>query len=87
MADIVRVPGNHHGGWHYDLVVPALEATGYRVIAPMLTGPGEHGHLARNGINLDAHVEGVVQAFADRSLTNSVLVDHSYGGLVITTAV
>lgn len=86
MTDIVLVPGSHHGGWYYDPVLPALRAAGHRVIPVTLTGLGERRHLAGSGINLDTHVEDLVQVFDNQGVSDAVLVGHSYGGMVITAA-
>ena len=86
MTDIVLVPGSHHGGWFYDPVLPALRAAGHRVIPVTLTGLGERRHLARSGVNLDTHVEDLVQVFDNQGVSDAVLVGHSYGGMVITAA-
>ncbi len=80
------VPGSHHGGWYYDPVVPALEEAGHRAISVTLAGLGERRHLARHGINLDTHIEDIVQVFDNRRVDDAVLVGHSYGGMPITGA-
>jgi pimeloyl-ACP methyl ester carboxylesterase len=54
------------------------------VYTPTLTGLGERRHLAHRGITLATHVEDVVNVYAFEDLEHTVLVGHSYGGMVIT---
>ncbi len=48
VTDIILIHGAWNRGACYDAVVPLLEARGYRVHAPDLTGhtPGDGGHLS-----------------------------------------
>jgi pimeloyl-ACP methyl ester carboxylesterase len=84
MADIVLVPGAWHAGWYFDPVVPALRAAGHRVFPVTLTGLGDRRHLTNGAINLDTHVQDVVQLFEDEGIQDAMLVAHSYGGMVTT---
>jgi pimeloyl-ACP methyl ester carboxylesterase len=86
MADIVLVPGAFHAGWYYDPIVPQLRAAGHRVFPVTLTGLGDRRHLTNGAINLDTHIQDVVQLFEDERINDAVLVAHSYGGMVITGA-
>jgi pimeloyl-ACP methyl ester carboxylesterase len=86
VADVVLVPGAFHAGWYYDPIVPALRAAGHRVFAVTLTGLGDRRHLTNGAINLDTHIQDVVQLFEDERINDAVLVAHSYGGMVITGA-
>jgi pimeloyl-ACP methyl ester carboxylesterase len=83
----VLVHGAWHGGWCWRRVADRLIARGHRVFAPTLTGVGERSHLQHDGIDLSTHIEDVVQLIRYESLTDIVLVGHSYGGLVISGAV
>lgn len=77
-----------HGAWHsgraWDRVVPLLESAGHRVLAPSLTGYGDKKHLLSPETGLDTHVQDVVDLL--RAEEDVVLVGHSYGGLVISSA-
>jgi pimeloyl-ACP methyl ester carboxylesterase len=84
MADIVLVPGAFHAGWYYNPIIPELRAAGHRVFAVTLTGLGDRRHLTNGAINLDTHIQDVVQLFEDEGINDAVLVAHSYGGMVIT---
>lgn len=82
MARFVLVPGGWHGGWAFDAVSKLLSSGGHQVQA--LTLPGL-GHEPSAGVNLDRHIDEVVQAIRADD-TKVVLVGHSYGGMVITGA-
>lgn len=85
MATFVFVPGAFHGGWSFDLIRKPLEGAGHQVLTPTLTGVGERAHLAALGkINLDTHIQDIVNLITWNELTDIVLAGHSYGGMVIT---
>lgn len=85
MANFLFVPGAFHGGWSFDLVRPLLEAAGHRVLTPTLTGVGNRAHLAALGsINLDTHIQDIVNLILVDDLSDIILAGHSYGGMVIT---
>jgi pimeloyl-ACP methyl ester carboxylesterase len=84
VVDIVLVPGAWHAAWYFDPVVPALRSAGHRVFPVTLTGLGDRRHLTNGAINLDTHVQDVVQLFEDEGIQDALLVAHSYGGMVTT---
>jgi pimeloyl-ACP methyl ester carboxylesterase len=84
MATYVLVHGGGHGGWCYRKVKRILEAAGHEVFAPSLTGLAERSHLLSPSIDLDVHINDVVQVLHYWDLHDVVLVGHSYGGMVIT---
>ena len=84
MATFVLVHGGGHGGWAWHKVAPLLRAAGHAVHTPTLTGLGERAHLAHPGIDLDLHVQDIVNVLLYEDLRGVVLVGHSYAGLVIT---
>ena len=61
-----------------------LTADGYKVYRPTLTGQGEHSNLASTNIDLDTHIQDIVNVIVWEDLRDVVLVGHSYGGMVIT---
>jgi pimeloyl-ACP methyl ester carboxylesterase len=81
---IVFVHGAWGGGWQFKKVEPLLEAEGYRVSRPTLTGLGDRVHLAGPDVDLSTHVEDIVNFLEFGELDDVVLVGHSYGGMVIT---
>lgn len=80
----VLIHGAWHGGWCWRFVRPLLSE--HQVFAPSLTGLGERKHLARPDVNLDTHIDDVVNLLEMEDLRDVVLVGHSYGGMVVTGA-
>jgi pimeloyl-ACP methyl ester carboxylesterase len=80
----VLVHGAWGGGWDWKHVDDLLTAAGYEVYRPTLTGQGEHSNLASTNIDLDTHIQDVVNVILWEGLHDVVLVGHSYGGMVIT---
>jgi pimeloyl-ACP methyl ester carboxylesterase len=85
-ATFVLVHGGGHGGWCYDRVMRRLEADGHTEFAPSLTGLAERASSLRPGIDLDTHIDAIVQLLFYWDLRDVILVGHSYGGMVITGA-
>lgn len=83
MSTFVLVPGAWHGSWCWKRVRTALQALGHEVFTPALTGVGERAHLLSREINLDTHIDDVVNLIRWEELTNVILCGHSYGGAVI----
>lgn len=84
MATYVLVHGGAHGGWCYQSVARLLRGAGHDVYTPTLTGLGERAHLLRPDIDLDFHINDIVQVLTYEDLHDVILVGHSYGGMVIT---
>jgi len=84
MAKFVLVHGAFQGGWVYARVARLLREAGHDVYTPTLTGLGERSHLACHAINLDTHIQDIVNVFTHEDITDAVLCGHSYGGMVIT---
>jgi len=84
MATYVLVHGAWHGGWCWRQVTPRLRAAGHEVHVPTLTGLGERAHLLAREVGLDTHIEDVVATMRGEDIGRSILVGHSYGGMVIS---
>jgi pimeloyl-ACP methyl ester carboxylesterase len=80
----VIVHGAWGGGWDWKHVADLLTADGNTVYRPTLTGLGEHCNLASTNIDLDTHIQDIVNVILWENLHDVVLVGHSYGGMVIT---
>jgi pimeloyl-ACP methyl ester carboxylesterase len=65
-------------------VTPLLRASGEDVFTPTLTGLGERLHLLSPEVSLHTHIQDVVAVVEYEDLREVVLVEHSYGGMVIT---
>lgn len=83
-STFVLVHGAWHGGWCWSRVAARLRERGHAVYTPTLTGLGERRHLISPQINLDTHVEDVVNLLQFEELERVVLVGHSYAGIVIS---
>ncbi len=86
MATYVLVHGAMVGGWCWRWVTPELRASGHDVYTPTLTGLGERVHLANPSVELETHIQDVVNVLHYEDLTNVVLVGWSYGGMVVAGA-
>ena len=84
MSTYVLVHGAWHGSWCWKRVRRALQAQGHEVFTPTLTGVGERSHLLSPQVNLETHIDDVVNLIRWEQLTNVVLCGHSYGGPVIS---
>jgi len=80
----VLVHGAWGGGWDWKHVDQLLTADGNEVYRPTLTGQGEHSNLSSTNIDLDTHIQDIVNVILWENLHDVVLVGHSYGGMVIT---
>lgn len=84
MSTFVLVHGAWHGGWCYKRVAQLLRKAGHEVYTPTLTGLGERSHLMSRAVNLDTHIQDVVNVIRWEELSDIVLCGHSYGGQVIS---
>lgn len=84
MVPIVLVAGAWLGGWCWKRVVPFLRAAGHDAYTPTLTGLGERRHLAHAEVDLDTHVQDIVNVLEFEDLDDVLLAGHSYSGMVIT---
>ena len=83
MTTYVLVHGAWHGSWCWKRVRRALQLQGHDVFTPTLTGVGERAHLLAPTVNLDTHINDVVNLIRLEDLNDVVLCGHSYGGCVI----
>jgi len=84
MTTFVLVHGAYHGGWCWKHTAPLLQSAGHDVFTPTLTGLGERSHLASAAVNLDTHIRDIVNLYDFEDLDDTVLVGHSYGGVVVS---
>ena len=84
MSRFVLVHGAWHGAWCWYKLLPRLEKSGHRVIAPDLPGLGkDHTPIAE--ATLERYAEVVCDAL-DAEAEPAILVGHSMGGIAITQA-
>lgn len=80
----VIVHGAWGGAWQFKKTASELHKAGHIVYRPTLTGLGDRYHLRNDSIDLDVHIQDVVNTILFENLNDIVLVGHSYGGMVIT---
>jgi pimeloyl-ACP methyl ester carboxylesterase len=76
--------GAWSAGWAWKKMHPLMSKAGYRLVTPTYTGLGERAHLARPGIDLEAHIADMMNVIKYEDLEDFVLIGHSYGGMVAT---
>ena len=80
---IVIVHGAWAGGWEWKEVGALLQQRGHHVYRPTLTGQGDRMHLASASVDLNTHIQDIVNVINFEDLHDVTLVGHSYGGMVI----
>ena len=83
MQNVILVPGSGHGGWWFDPISDSLIAEGHKVFPVTLTGL-DHENPVYVPINLDTHIQDVLNLIENQQLDEVFLVGHSYAGMVIT---
>jgi pimeloyl-ACP methyl ester carboxylesterase len=76
--------GAWSAGWAWKKMHPLMAAAGHRLVTPTYTGLGERAHLANPSIDLETHIEDILNVIHYEDLRDIVLVGHSYGGMVAT---
>ncbi len=76
--------GAWSAGWAWKKMHPLMTAAGHRLITPTYTGLGEREHLANPSIDLDTHIQDLLEVIKFEQLDDFVLIGHSYGGMVAT---
>lgn len=82
----VVVHGATAGGWEWKRTGQFLTDDGHTVYRVTLTGLGERLHLNSPDVDLQTHINDVVNTILFEDLHDVVLTGHSYGGMVITGA-
>jgi pimeloyl-ACP methyl ester carboxylesterase len=76
--------GAWRAGWAWKKMHPLMQVAGHRLVTPTYTGLGERVHLADPSIDLDMHIQDILNVIKYEDLRDIVLVGHSYGGMVAT---
>lgn len=84
MATFVVAHGAWSAGWAWKKMRPLMRQAGHEFWTPTYTGIGERSHLAHASIDLDTHIQDIVNVLEFENLRDVVLVGHSYGGMVAT---
>jgi len=80
----VLVHGATAGGWEWKRTGQFLTDDGHTVYRPTLTGLGEREHLNSSEVDLQTHIDDIVNLILFEDLHDVVLTGHSYGGMVVT---
>jgi pimeloyl-ACP methyl ester carboxylesterase len=72
------------GGWSWKKMHPLMREAGYRLLTPSYTGLGERAHLANPSVDLETHIQDILNVITYEDLRDIVLLGHSYGGMVAT---
>jgi pimeloyl-ACP methyl ester carboxylesterase len=86
MTTFLLVPGAWHGGWVWREVADLLTTAGHRPLCLTLTGLADRRHLLSDAVDLDTHIDDIVEAALFAETDDLVLVAHSYGGVPATGA-
>ena len=76
--------GAWSAGWAWKKMHPLMAAAGHRLVSPTYTGLGERAHLANPSIDLETHIQDILNVIRYEDLREVVLIGHSYGGMVAT---
>jgi pimeloyl-ACP methyl ester carboxylesterase len=76
--------GAWSAGWAWKKMHPLMAAAGHRLVTPSYTGLGEREHLANPSIDLETHIQDILNVIKYEDLREIVLIGHSYGGMVAT---
>jgi pimeloyl-ACP methyl ester carboxylesterase len=80
MASFVLIHGAWHDGSAWDEVAHHLQAKGHRAFAPTMAG---HGKGVSKSVNHADCTRSIVEFILRESLSDFILVGHSFGGTVI----
>ena len=80
----VLVHGATAGVWEWKRTGRFLSDDGHTVYRATLTGLGEREHLNSTEVDLQTHIDDVVNLILFEDLHDVVLTGHSYGGMVVT---
>jgi pimeloyl-ACP methyl ester carboxylesterase len=72
------------GGWSWKKMHPLMRDAGYRLMTPSYTGLGERAHLANPSVDLETHIQDILNVIRYEDLRDIILLGHSYGGMVAT---
>jgi pimeloyl-ACP methyl ester carboxylesterase len=86
VTTFLLVPGAWHGGWVWREVADQLTRAGHRPLCLTLTGLADRRHLLSDAVDLDTHIDDIVEAARFAESDDLVVVAHSYGGVPATGA-
>ena len=84
MENFVLIHGGMIGGNCWNTVRKLLQHKNHSVLTPTLTGLGEKKHLSHPDVDLETHIQDILNAIFYAEVSDIILVGHSYGGMVMT---
>lgn len=84
MSTFLVAHGAWAAGWAWKKMHPLMAEMGHRFITPTYTGLGERAHLSGPSIDLDTHIQDILNVIGFEGLSDLILIGHSYGGMVAT---
>lgn len=82
MKTFILIHGMWHGGWCWERLTPLLRAAGHVVYVPTLAGLAERAHLRNDNIDLNTHIQEIINLCEANDLHEMILVGHSLGGFM-----
>lgn len=79
----IFIPGGWHGGWAFDPITERLAKSGKKCISLTLPGLETEPVMQTKMINLDTHIQYVIDFVLKEDIANIILCGHSYAGMVI----
>ncbi|HKV05007.1 MAG TPA: alpha/beta hydrolase [Candidatus Acidoferrales bacterium] len=84
MGTFVLVHGSWHDGSAWDPIVRYLESRGHRAFAPTVAG---HGKSASRNVSHADCTKSITRFIVDHSLSDVILLGHSFAGTIISKVV
>ena len=81
MSTFLFLHGAFHGGWLSQKTIALLHAQGHDCHAPTLSGCGYLAH-ARPEVDLQNHIDDILNYIEDEELHDIILVTHGYSGMI-----
>src|SRR5260370_16667390 len=70
--------GAWSAGWAWKRMHPLMNAAGHRLVTPTYTGLGERAHPANASIDLEMHIQDVLDVIRYEDLRDIVLLVHNH---------
>lgn len=81
MSNFILIPGAWMGAWVWEPVISGLEKLGYSVYPITLSGL-DNEHEGVSDVGLETHIADVLSVLEERDLRDTIVVGHSYSGIV-----
>ena len=82
MTTFILIHGMWHGGWCWDRLSALLRNARHNIYALTLAGLAERADMRSDTIDLNTHVQEIVDLIESKNLRDVILVGHSLGGFI-----